>query len=301
MTQNYCEIKKNKIYADIYDELLDEELSMNNNEHNNKIKSWITKKILNLNYIELSDCFESMEDIIADIIIKITTDANNTKLQGNTLLMFADDDNMYELFYMEDLNRLYQKDEVNNLQDDLNEFAIISNIFLQPIYWGCGIVKSNYSNGVIKGAKITKQDISNIFIQNYYHIGIMVNHDETMLELEFTGEDPIKIIGTNFTQLNTTDIIGFDIVPWIENSSGTKKLNKLATKLLNKEVYGRLFITLVCPTTNKKFWNITKTTIINILKILNDDKLFNELHNKNMSDKMLVNPFYQLNKYLKNI
>ena len=72
MKQNYCEIKKNKIYADIYDELLDEELSMNNSEHNNKIKTWITKKILKLNYIELSDCFESIDDIIADIIIKIT-------------------------------------------------------------------------------------------------------------------------------------------------------------------------------------------------------------------------------------
>jgi hypothetical protein len=84
MKQNYCEIKKNKIYADIYDELLDEELSMNNNEHNNKIKSWITKKILNLNYIELSDCFESIEDIIADIIIKITKIAHRWKDDSNT-------------------------------------------------------------------------------------------------------------------------------------------------------------------------------------------------------------------------
>ena len=208
--------------------------------------------------------------------------------------MFADDDNMYELFYMEDLNNLQS-------QDDLNEFAIISNIYLQPIYWGCGIFKSNYSNGIMKGAIITKQDIANVFIQNYYHIGVMINQDDTMLELEFTGEDPVKIIGTNFIQSTTTDVIGFDIIPWIEKSSGTKKINKLASKLLNIEVEGRLFVTLVCPTTNKKFWNITKTTITNILKILNDDKLFNELRNKNISDKMLVNPYYQLKKYLNNI
>ena len=72
---------------------------------------------------------------------------------------------------MEDLNKLHQKDEVNNfmLQDDLNEFAIISNIHLHPIYWTCGIFKTNYSNGVMKGAIITYQDLTNIFIQNYYH------------------------------------------------------------------------------------------------------------------------------------
>ena len=41
---NYCELGKNKIYGEMYEELLDEELNMNNSNHNDKIKSYLKKK-----------------------------------------------------------------------------------------------------------------------------------------------------------------------------------------------------------------------------------------------------------------
>jgi hypothetical protein len=292
MKQNYCLIKKNKIYADIYDELLEEELSMSNPEHSDKIKNWIKKKIGSSNYTELSEFFSSKEGIIEDVIIKITGEAKNENLQGNTVIMFADDNNMYELFHMEDLTKSHPDEE-------LNEFGSISNIHLQPVYWACAIFKTNYSNGVAKGVELSKQDILDLFVQNYYHIGVMINTDSTMLELEFTGEEPIKTIGTNFVISSTTDIIGFNVIPWIEKNPNPNKLNELGTKLLGKDVYGRLFITLLCPTTNKKFWNISKTTITNIVKILDDDKIFQELTKGLLPDDMYINPYLQLKKFLK--
>ena len=77
----------------------------------------------------MSKPFGSIEGIIEDVIIKITGEAKNENLQGNTVLMFADDDNMYELFHMEDLTKSHP-------DDDLNELGSISNIHLQPVYWG---------------------------------------------------------------------------------------------------------------------------------------------------------------------
>jgi hypothetical protein len=37
MKSNYCELKKNKIYEEMYDELLDEELNMNDSNQNKKL------------------------------------------------------------------------------------------------------------------------------------------------------------------------------------------------------------------------------------------------------------------------
>lgn len=292
MEQNYCLVKKNKIYADVYDELLDDELSMNNPEDSENIKSWIKKKINSCNYIELSEIFSSKEEIIEDVIIKITEETKNENLQGNTILMFADDNNMYELFHMEDLTKSHPDDE-------LNEYGSISNIHLQPVYWACGIFKTNYSNGIVKGEIISKQDIINLFLQNYYHKGVMINTDSSMLELEFTGEEPLKTIGNNFVNSSTIDIIGFNVITWIEKNPLPNKINEIGTKLLGKEVYGRLFVTLLCPSTNKKFWNISKTTILNITKILDDNEIYQELSNGMLPDDMYVNPYLQLKKYLK--
>ena len=42
---NYCIIKKNKIYEELYDIVEQEELSMNNPNHEDKIKYLIEKKL----------------------------------------------------------------------------------------------------------------------------------------------------------------------------------------------------------------------------------------------------------------
>jgi hypothetical protein len=290
MKKNYCLVDKNKIYAEIYDELLDEELSMFNKEHSDKIKNYLEKKIINNPCISLSGFFESIDDIMSDIIIKITSGASNKNLQGNTVLMFAGPNEMYELFHMENLT-------VKIADEELNELGSISNIHLLPITWACGIFKTSYSSGVAKTSEITKKDLSEIFIQNYYHQGVMINEQGDMLQIEFTGEDPYKVIGTNFVQSNVTNVIGFSLLSWIESGN---ELNNKASIIFGKEIKGRMFITLLCPTTNKKFWNIDVKTVNNIIKICSDKKLYEEIEkNLEQTDKD-INPFYILKQTLSN-
>ena len=289
---NYCFVKKNKIYGEIFDELLDEELSMFNREHNDKIKRYLEKKIVSNNSITISETFESNDEIISELILQITKSASEENLQGNTVLMFADYENMYELFHMENLTKKIP-------DDDLNELCSISNIHLLPVYWGCGIFKSSYSTGVIKPELITLKDLANIFIQNYYHKGIMINTDGKLLEIEFTGEDPFKVIGTNFKQSNITNVIGFNLVPFIESGN---ELNIIATKILGREVKGRMFIYLLCTTSNKKIWDIDIKTVNDIINIVENDNLYKKIQDyidQHDSDKD-INPFYFLKKTLKN-
>ena len=293
--QNYCYIGKNKIYAEIYDELLDEELSMYNQEHDYKIKDYIKKKINSEKYISLSEKIVGTDDIVSDLILKITNEANMTDLQGNTILMFADSKQMYEMFYMENLVKSFEDTE-------LNEFGSISNIQLQPVYWGCGVFKTTYSNGKLNTSIITKNDIANIFIQNYYHMGVMIgtNPDtNNWIDIEFTGEVPHKVIGQKFVQSNITEVVGFNLMPFVEENSTEQ--NSIATKLFGREMKGRVFVTLLCPSTQKKYWNIQSSDLKDILKVSENMELkekINELLNDSSNVSKDQNPFYYLNKVL---
>lgn len=295
MKSNYCELKRNKIYAEVYDELLDEELNMNNPSHNDKIKYWMEKKLKSSNFIQISNTFTNKQDIIEDLILKIDADSNNNpNIQGNTLMMYADDNSMYELFYMEDLTKKIPESE-------LNEFGSITNIFLQPVCWTCGIFKSSYRNdGSVYSDTITKSDVIKLYIQNYYHKGMMLNPDGSMTELEFTGENPFNMIGNNFTQSNTLDLFGFNLIPWVEKTNGenssSTQLNENASKIMGSEIYSRVFLTIVCPNTNKKFWDITQTTIVNILKIIDNKEIQNKIQQEIEQAEININPFYFIKK-----
>lgn len=303
--QNYCEVKKNKLYAEIYDELLDEELNMNKQEHNDKIKNWIKKKVCTMDNFVLVDNYDEKQEIMTNLILKIQSSTTNENLQGNTIILYADDNYMYEVFYMEDLTR-----KTKMLDDDLNEFGSLSNIHLEPIYWTCGIFKSTYSNGLLKESNITLNDVANLFIYNFYHTGVMIEVDGRMIEIEFSGEDPFKMIGNTFVLSKSVDIMGFSIIPYFEKASQVdeeNKVNKTASKLFGYEIKNRVFITLLCPTTNKKYWNIYSKTINNILTILDNkqieknDTKQNSMQNQDLNDNsMYFNPFYDLTKLLTN-
>lgn len=292
MELNYCELKKNTIYAEMYDELLDEELNMNKSEHNDKIKTYLEKKIMSSDYVKISNKFTNNNDLMEDLILKIESEAPNFKLQGNTLLMFADDNSMYELFYMEDLTQPIP----NNY---LNEFGSLTNIFLQPVCWTCGVFKSSYGmDGKIYSDIITKSDVSKLYISNFYHKGVMMNQDKSMIELEFTGEDPYKIIGTNFNQSSTINLFGFNLVPWIEKIQNptNSQLNLNASKILGSETYGRVFFAIVCPNTNKKFWNIGIKTISDILFVIENKDIQDKISKEVEMAEININPFYIIKK-----
>jgi len=291
MKSNYCELKINKIYAEVYDELLDEELNMNNPAHNDKIKYWMEKKLKSSNFIQISNTFENKQDLIEDLILKIVLDSNNNpNIQGNTLLMYADDNSMYELFYMEDLTKKIPENE-------LNEFGSITNIFLQPVCWTCGIFKTSYGNdGSLYADTITKTDVIKLYTQNYYHKGVMLNLDGSITEIEFTGENPFNTIGNNFTQSNTLDLFGFNLIPWAEKTNNDTQLNEKASKIMGSEIYSRVFVSIVCPNTNKKFWDITPTTINNILKIIDNKEIQSKIQQEIEQAEININPFYFIKK-----
>lgn len=295
MKSNYCELKKNKIYAEVYDELLDEELNMNNYDHNDKIKYWMEKKLKSSDFIQISDTFKNQQDLIEDLILKIESDSNNNpNIQGNTLMMYANDNSVYELFYMEDLTKKIPESE-------LNEFGSITNIFLQPVCWTCGIFKSSYGDdGSIYADIITKSDVIKLYIQNYYHKGQMLNPDGSITDIEFTGENPSNVIGNNFVQSNTLDLFGFNLIPWIEKTSQTTtQLNEKASKIMGSEIYSRVFLTIVCPNTNKKFWDISSTTIDSILKIIDNKEIQDKMHQEIEQAEININPFYFVKKCCK--
>lgn len=296
MKKNYCIIRKNQFYRELYDELIEEELSMQKKDDSNKIHNLIEKKILSCEYIQISNNYDSQEDSFTDLINKITEKIDNENLQGNTSIIYADDNIMYELFYMEDLTK-----DANISEDELNEFACISNTDQYPIFWSCGILKSEYYDKNIKSSIIKKEDISKLFINNYYHIGIMINVNDKitenmtddMIEITFMGENPLSIIGNTFVPSDITEILGFSFLPYIEKSD---KQNKIATNLLNKYINGKVFLTLLCPLTNIKYWNIYIETINNLFKILLDkDKVNNINQEINNCDKY-INPFFLIKK-----
>ncbi len=283
---NYCIIKKNKIYEELYDMVEQEELSMNNPNHEDKIKYLIEKTISNNKEIEFYykdniDINNLFEDLL-EILLNHDTQINS---QGNTLLLYADLDEMYELVYIEQ----------DNYFDDsfLNQFASISNSELKTIYNSCGIIKTVYKNNKIKNELITLKDINNLLYYNFYHIGLMVDDQNNMKELVFSGDMPYNFIGSNFKLVGSFERVGLHIVIFKED--GNKK-NEMVSKLCEMEIYGRAYITLLNPPNNKKFGNFTKDLFNLLIKLMNNKNTINDIEKEILDDK-LINPYLIIKKY----
>lgn len=294
INQNFCLIKKNKLYGEIYDVLEDEELSMHNPDHTTKIQYQIDKITNNYLKIEISSIYTSTKSIAEDALCAITANNNNLNIQGNTLLINGDTNTMYEILYMEDLT----SNAVFNL-DDMNEFGAISNIELVPIYNDCAIFKTNYSDGILKGAPITSSDISNIIFNNFYHTGTMINTDGTMNEIIFSGDNPSRLIGNNYTQGTANNILGLSIVPYYENliEGCTLDVNHKASELFKTNINGRVFVAVLCPVTGKKTWSINSESITDIISILRNSDKVQKIDDEIDDGNRLVNPFYLIKKY----
>lgn len=301
MTQNnYCLIKKNKIYEDLYDILEDKELVMENPEHKERIIYEIknlAKTYYNKKMITLSNIFDNSEETLEDLMINITDDTESVEesesLQGNTLLMYANSNFMYEVVFMEQLG-------INKSDDYLNQLSSISNIELAPIYGKTAIVKTSYVNGSLTPSIILEEDITDLIINNFYHTGIMINSDSSMLELEFAGDNPNRIIGGNFKMMTPLSLFGLHLVCYQEEG---ETVNELASKVYGKELKGRLFVAILCPITNKRFWSISIDFMDSLIKLLDyttgtaeQKKKIEELENE-LNDDKLRNPFFLVKKY----
>ena len=290
---NFCLVKENKVYQDLYEILENEELVMDNPNHKDSIKHKIKtlmEKYLN-DKIKISNLFETSEECLEELMLGITDGSEDE--QGNTLHMYANSNYMYEVVFMEKLG-------INSTDEELNQFASISNIELAPIYKNSAIVKSSYINGELKQAKIYLEDIVELFTNNFYHNGVMINSDNTLIELEFTGENPNLVIGGNFKMLTPLSLFGLTLIGYNENGNAE---NNLATKIYGKEITGRLYLATLCPVSNKKFWSIDNDLVKGLIKLLDystgtpEQRKKIEQLEKELEDDKLKNPFFLIKKY----
>lgn len=296
MNQNFCVVKSNTFYQELYDKLLEEDLNMVKNEHTLEIKRIIENKILQSDKVIIHHHDTSMSEPFINVVLEsIINDFDNQNLQGDTLLSFCDDNHMYEMMIIQDLSST----DLSGI--DLNEFASLLNIELLPVYWDIAMIKTSYADGEPKGSVITKQDIADLFINLFYHTGIMTDTNGKMIEIEFTGDSPYNVIGINFSQENSIDLIGFTLLPFVEkntNANTNTKLNVLASKIMGCEIYTRVYFILLCPTTNKKYFNLSCGTMRNILNVIDNQEIRDNIEKDSLNNEFMKNPFLLLKKYL---
>ncbi len=285
---NYCLVQTNKIYEQIQDMLDMEEISMNNPNDTSKVIYHLEKIVRNSKFISIKPVLETKELLLEDLFVNITEKVKDQDgFQGNTLMLSANTSHSFEIIYLEDLRK-------KQTDDKLNELATISNLDMEPIYNDCGIVKVSYETGTHVHKKITLEDICSIVVNCFYHKGVMVSEDGSMLELDFSGDKPDLTIGNRFKMATPFIIAGLQLVPYIEES---QKVNPKASELTGVEIKGRVFFAVLSPMGGKKFWNMEIPTINMLLSLVKDksklEKIDQELDEKDKS----INPFFLVKKY----
>lgn len=282
--QNYAIIKKNNIYYRLYSILEEKKLFMNNFEHKEEITN-ILKNLLNeMDIISISKKFNKGDELLENILENIGESTTSTN--GGSIIIDGSKDYMYQLIYLEDEN--FQQKEMTE-QQFLNEYCSLSNIEIKPIYHSAAIIKISYKDGEMKNDIIKKEDLIEIFLNNYYNTGVLIHNNGNLQEIQFTGDGPNLIIGNSFIVNDPITILGFLFIPYIENGS---EINIKATKLFGREIKGRVFIALLCPSTHKKIWNIDMETLEKILNLLEDQN--NIAKYESDSHDMNFNPYFNL-------
>jgi hypothetical protein len=283
---NYILIKRNKIYEELYDLLEEKELTMNNPDHHDMVKFHMEKYIDKITYIKISEKFETPEDRINNIMENFLENSLD-HMQGNTLLLYSDDTVMYEVVFLEN--------NKNQTDDDLNDFASITNIELHPIYGDCAVIKTNINTNKLINETIERKDLFNIIYNNFFHTGIMINNNEDIKELVFSGDMPSTIIGNTFNNHYKSEIFGLQFIIYAENKGDSFK-NELISKLCNKDIFGRTFVCLLSPVFFKKFFN-NKLSILKSIASLSEDKNKTKNIEKELDDDKISNPFVIISKY----
>ena len=283
---NYILIHVNKIYEDLYDLLDEKELTMNNLDHHDMIKFHIEKYIEKINYIKMGEYCDTPEERLNKIMEDLS-DNTGEHMEGNTLLVYSDDKIMYEIVFLENSK--------NQTDINLNDFGSITNIELYPIYGDCVIIKTRMQGKTLINDTIDRKDLFNIIYNNFYHTGVMINSNNDIKELIFSGDVPSTIIGNTFKTHYKNEIFGLQFIIYQESDNDSFK-NELVSKLCNKDIYGRTFLCLLSPIFNKKFFN-NKISILKLVTSLLEDIDKRKNIEKELGDDKITNPFIVLSKY----
>jgi hypothetical protein len=276
---NYIIINKNNAYTEIYDILEDKELFMNNLNDRELIMFHIEKYVEKTDYIKYSNVFNNEKERMDDILMNCS---NNKRI--DTVLIYSNDDYMFELMYFESNN--------SETEDDMNHFASIINTEEKIIYGTVYIFKTLIKKNKIEMSIINQKDLLLLFNSIFYHMALMVEENE-IKELCFTGNKPFNLIGNTFKETDNIEILNFCFCLYEEENS-ENYINHKISKLFGREIKGRCFVMMTCPYTYKKFWNLSEKTFNNIINIMNNDDKYKYIESK-IHDNLLGNPFMLFN------
>lgn len=298
---NYCLVKKNKFYESIQDMLDLEDLSMNKPDDTEniiyKLKSLLSKsKFIEIKgidkdkYIGKTDKDFTPNDLLEQIIVDITETNKNENIQGNTLLLYANNKYSFEVIYMENL--IDEQEDSN-----INQFLSITNINLEPIYFDGGIIKTNYETNVPYNDKITIDDILEIIVSSFYHKGLMIEPEGKTTEILFSGDNPSILIGHNFKAESVIELLGLSFVPFVEKEDKNSKPNECVNSVFSTKFKGRVYLTLLSPISTKRHWNLNKEMFDDIKNIIDKEDIVKKIYEDIDKENKIVNPFFLIKKY----
>lgn len=279
---NHCIIPVNKIHEELYDKLEEQELSMerlcDEYEITKIIKQIVANSIIttSINYATNDENYVAMTHAIANSI------ADKTKeLFFDTAYLEMNDDYTYEVVF----------NDSRGTDENLNHFATITNNEQMPLYDTCCVVKCNNKK---ETAQITKNDIANIYINMFFHKGLLIKNDGEEIELPFVGDTVEPYLKSGFVQIDSIFICGLNLIIY---GDGEKEgeINVKASTLFKKTFTCNIFIAMLCPVSGKYFSNFTKQTFKKLMSIVENNYL------KHVEDNVMEiagnNPFLIIEKY----
>ena len=269
---DYALINRNNLYEDLHDLLEENDFNMHDINKSENIKYCIKKYIHTLDYVNFIKACS--KDRMNDIVSKLDELSTLETLEINTILLYSNEKYAYEAIYLK-----------NEIENNNNQFATISNTELLCINGYVAIIKTKFLNGEYIEDNMTFDDLAEIIIKNFYHIGLMINPNNSINELEFNTDKPFRTIGNTFKQIGTIELLNVSFVLYNEESDES---NELVMKLFNNysNIKGRCFISVLSPEPHLKFLDLTKNMFEKILYLIETKTVLTD------EDNRVHNPFY---------
>ena len=293
-------VYQNKFYKELSEMVKEENLPMFDINYLPSIKKIFKNFFSSKDYFVNTISFTDPNSLLEECMVQITKNNNSENMDGNTIIIYGDEDKMYDIFYLEDLITKRTDEEIQE-QDNLNEFGSICNIDLEPIYKDCAIFKTIYENGFYMNSEITEEDLLEITLNNFYHKGVLLLENE-IEEIIFPGEIPI-INEYKLVKMDVINIFGLFLLPWeIQEEIKDECIEYLienhnASIIFNKKITSKIFLTILSPGNQKKIWNLSKKILVNIIDLLENEEKCRQLGKDIEANVKVTNPFFLIKKY----
>ena len=294
MKINHCQININNIHEILHDELTENELFMANPEHEYEIRKILKKIIDNVAkisklYTTPNENYEAMTKFISDDF------ENNKPVKGfffDTVYSEMNEQCFYEIVF----NGLDSESETD--LEILNHLATLINMEQMPIYGACCIIKCSNDK---TPQQINISDIYEIFSNLYFHKGVMTDSNSfftntnnkitinNTITIPFVGINVEQKLGNGFHFLDNILFLGLNLTLYGDNS---KEENMIISKLLQKKMCGKIFITILNPISAKYYANFTDNVLLKLLTVMENGN-YNEI-NSNIIDNSGINPYLLL-------